>query len=202
MNIKQTLSTILLSSAIAVGAQGASVTGKTTIVATDNAPTVLRVEAFTALPYGIDAFLVAQQQGEKELLKIRAQAVHMEGNYGAGIVYQHTEAGTKDAHVGLDSIGVMARVASAKGKIDLRYFPKQDLLDFTALAKHDKIYRESFGSYNTETGKGSAISGIFYDLHKGKHHSISAGIETKISIASGDLKADYTGIGVKMSFKK
>lgn len=154
------------------------------------------------LPLNMDAYFLAEIQGNSELYKLRAQTVPLNyGPFGLGISGQHVENVNGNKSAMHEEIGIVGRITgkpleSAFAKADIRYFPSEKSIDSYAFLGAKRIFLDELSSYNTETQQVMLRLGIDYKINK----NFLMGIETKFTGSTQGLHAKYTALRAKATF--
>ena len=175
---------------------------QTELLVRDQKPISRSEMVANGLPLNMDAYFLAEIQGNSELYKLRAQTVPLNyGPFGLGISGQHVENvnGNKSAMHG--EIGMVGRIMGkpledAFAKADIRYFPSKNIIDSYAFLGAKRIFLDELSSYNTETQQTMLRLGIDYKINK----NFLVGIETKFTGSNQDLHSEYTALRAKATF--
>ncbi len=130
-------------------------------------------------------------------LKIEALPIEY-GPLGVGAVWQQVDGTNFEAH---REAGAVVRIKGKPtentfAKADTRYFPETNTVEGYAFVDRKRFFADCLWGYNTETGTGSYRTGIDFKLTK----NVSAGVEAKLTGKIDELKEDYAGVRLKLSF--
>jgi hypothetical protein len=177
----------------------ATPTAVLTRVQNDEAEPVNRLEVLGQLPGNLDYYGMAEEQGDSNFWKARAQWLPLKkGPLSFGVVGQHMNGSKFPEH---NEAGPVVRLSGKPvkglfGKLDLRYFPDRESFDWYGLLNSKRFYADCLGVYNHETEKGFVRPGL--DIKLGKDFSV--GVEGKLAGHKDDLRQKYVGVRVKKKF--
>ena len=175
---------------------------QTELLVRDQKPISRSEMVANGLPLNMDAYFLAEIQGNSELYKLRAQTVPLNyGPFGLGISGQHVQQVNGNKSTAHDEIGIVGRIMGkplegAFAKADIRYFPSEDIFESYAFLGAKRIFLDELSSYNTETRQAMLRLGIDYKINK----NFLVGIETKFAGSAQDLRAKYTALRAKATF--
>lgn len=170
-----------------------------TRVQNEESEPINRIEVVGKLPYGLDYYGIAQEQGNVDFYKVRLQCVPLNyRNFGLGATIQHKNSNMFSEQ---NDLGLVARLhgkptESTFGKLDLRYFPDKETFDWYGFVDSKRLLLDCLDDYNTETGTGFIQPGIDFKFGK----SFSLGVEGKFAGKPSDLENKYFGARLKLRF--
>jgi hypothetical protein len=170
-----------------------------TRVQNEEAKPVNRIEIAGKLPYNLDYYGTAEEQGDVDFYKARLQCVPLKyGNFGLGATIQHKNSNMFSEQ---NDWGLVARLQgkptkSTFGKLDLRYFPDKETFDWYGFVDSEKLFLDCLGDYNADKGTGFIRPGV--DLKLGDNFLV--GLEGKFAGEPSNLDTKYFGIRFKLRF--
>jgi len=170
-----------------------------TRIQNNEAEPVNRLEVLGKLPLKGNYYGIAEEQGDSSFWKARVQCLPLKkGPLSLGVVARHMNGAKFPEH---NEAGVVARLSGKPvkglfGKLDLRYFPDRESIDWYGLLNSNRFYADCLGAYNHETEKGFARPGLDVKLGKG----FSVGVEAKLAGHRKKLDTKYVGVRAKVKF--
>jgi hypothetical protein len=150
------------------------------------------------LPFNSDIYALLEDYGEGYFNKYRLQSVPLKtDNLGLGLAVQHKSSSFFEPYNQIGLVGRLQGCPTKKtfGKIDLRYFPKEQDLGTYAFLDTPKLYFDVLAGYNLDSHSAYVVPGVDWKLHK----NFSLGLEGSFS-GEGKLEKDYVGIRAKLNF--
>jgi hypothetical protein len=170
-----------------------------TRVQNEGAEPINRIEITGKLPYNFEYYGTAEEQGSVDFYKARLQCVPLTyQNFSLGATIQHKNSNMFSEK---NDWGLVTRIQGKPtkttfGKLDLRYFPDKETIDWYGFIDSKRLFLDCLGDYNVEKGTGSIRPGI--DFKCG--YSFSVGLEGKFAGEPSDLDTKYIGARLKLRF--